>query len=72
MGSVTLKHWVLFVSWRKCELQNIDRKNKQLLTMYAGLHPKYYKDRSDIPRKEVGRVFVTIKDWVESAVKGLN
>ena len=30
----------VFVSWRKSELQAIDRKTRKLFTMYGALHPK--------------------------------
>ena len=41
-----------FISWRKSELQVIDRKNRKLFTMYGALHIKSDVDRLYIPRKE--------------------
>ena len=40
-----------FVSWRKSELQPIDRKTRKLFTIYGALHPKSDVDRLHIPRK---------------------
>ena len=41
-----------FISWRKSELQVIDRKNRKLFTMYGALHIKSDVERLYIPRKE--------------------
>ena len=38
-----------FVSWRKSELQGIDRKTRKLFTIYGALHPKSDVDRLYIP-----------------------
>ena len=40
-----------FVSWRKSELQPIDRKTSKLFTIYGALHPKSDVDRLHTPRK---------------------
>ena len=58
-----------FVSWRKSELQAIDRKIRKLFTIYGALHPKTDVDRLYIPRKEGGRGFISIEDCVELAIK---
>ena len=60
-----------FVSWRKSELQAIDRKTRKLFTIYGALHPKSDVDRLYIPRKEGGRGLISIKDCVELAIRGL-
>ena len=41
-----------FVSWRKSELEAIDRKTRKLFTIYGALHPKSAVDRLYIPRRE--------------------
>ena len=46
-----IRYSVAFVSWRKSELQVIDRKTRKLFTMYGALHPKSDENRSYIPRK---------------------
>ena len=40
-----------FVSWRKSEVQAIDRKTRKLVTIYGALHPIPDVDRLYIPRK---------------------
>ena len=50
-----LRYSAAFVSWRKSELQAIDRKTRKLFTIYGALHPKSDVDRLYIPRKEGGR-----------------
>ena len=67
-----LRYSAPFVSWRKSELQAIDRKTWQLLTIYGALHPQSDVDRLYIPRKEGGRNLMSI-DYcvVELAIRGL-
>ena len=60
-----------FVSWRKSELQAIDRKTRKLFTIYGSLHPKSNVDRLYTPRKEGGRGVISIEDCVELAIRGL-
>ena len=66
-----LRYSVAFVSWRKSELEAIDRKTRKLFTIYGALHPKSDVDRLYIPRKEGGRGLISIKDCVELAIRGL-
>ena len=66
-----LKYSAAFVSWRKSELQAIDRKTRKLLTIYGALHPKSDVDRLCIPRKEGGRGLISIEDCVELTIRGL-
>ena len=66
-----LRYSAAFISWRKCELQAIDRKTRKLFTIYGGLHPKSDVDRLYIPRKDGGRGLIAIEDCVELAVRGL-
>ena len=60
-----------FVSWRKSELQAIDRKTRKSFTIYGTLHPKSDADRLYIPRKEGGGSLISIEDCVELAIRGL-
>ena len=46
-----LRYSAVFVSWRKSELQAIERKTKKLLTIYRALHPKPDVERSYIAKK---------------------
>ena len=66
-----LRYSAGFVSWRKSELQAIDRKTRKLLTIYGALHPKSDEDRLYVPRKEGGRGWISIEDCVELAIRGL-
>ena len=66
-----LRYSAAFVSWRKSELEAIDRRTRKLFTIYGTLHPKSDVDRLYIPRKEGGRGLISIKDCVELAIRGL-
>ena len=66
-----LRYSAAFVSWRKSELQAIDRKNRKLFTIYGALNPKSDVDRLYIPRSEEGRGLIYIEDCVELAIRGL-
>ena len=56
-----LRYSAAFVSWRKSELQAIDRKTRKLFTIYGALHPKSDVDILYIPRKEGGRGLISIE-----------
>ena len=66
-----LRYSSAFISWRKCELQAIDKKTRKLFTIYEGLHPKSTYDRFYIPRKDGGIALIAIEDCVELVVRGL-
>ena len=66
-----MRYSAAFVSWRKSELQGIDRKTRKLFTIYGALHPKSDVHRLYIPRKEGGRGLISIEDCVELAIRGL-
>ena len=66
-----LRYSAAFVSWRKSELEAIDRKTRKLFAIYGALHPKSDVDRLYIPRKEGGRGLISIKDCIELAIRGL-
>ena len=68
-----LRYSVAFVSWRKSEMQAIDRKTRKLFTIYGALHTKSDVDRLYIiPRKEGGRGMISIADCVKLAIRGLD
>ena len=60
-----------FASWRKRELQAIDRKTRKLFSIYGALHPKSDVDRLHVPRNKGGVGLISIEDCVEFAIKGL-
>ena len=69
--AVSLLRYSAFVSWRKSELQAIDRKTRKLFTIYGASHPKSDVDRLYIPRKERGGGLIFIKDCIELEIRGL-
>ena len=68
-----LRYSAAFVSWRKSELQAIDRKTRKLFTIYGAPYPNPKSDvgRLYIPRKEGGRRLISIEDCAELAIRGL-
>ena len=66
-----MRYSAAFISWRKRELQAIDRKTRKLFTIYGALHPTSDVDRLYIPRKEGGRGLISTEDCVELAIRGL-
>ena len=66
-----LRYSAAFVSWRKSELEAIDRKTRKLLSRYGALHPKSDVDKLSIPRKEGGRGSISIEDFAELAIRSL-
>ena len=55
-----LRYSAAFVSWRKSELQGIDRKTSKLFTIYGALHPQSDVDRLYIPKKEGGKGLIEL------------
>ena len=66
-----LTYSAAFISWRKCELQAIDRKTRKLFTIYGRLHSKPDADRLRTPRKDGGRGLAAIEDCVELVARDL-
>ena len=66
-----LRYSAAFVSWRKSELQAIDRKTRKLFTIYGALHRKSDVDKLYISRKKGGRGLISIDDCVELVIRGL-
>ena len=57
-----LRYSAAYVSWRKSELQAINRKTRKLFTIYGALHPRSDVDRLYIPREEGERRLISIED----------
>ena len=66
-----LRYSAAFAGWRQSETQPIDRRTRNLFTMYGVLHPKSNVYRLHITRKEAGTGLISIEDSVELAVRGL-
>ena len=66
-----LRYLAAFISWRKSELQAINRKTRKLFTIYRALHPELDVERLYVPRKKGGRGLTSIEDCVDLAIRGL-
>ena len=44
-AATLVRYSAAFVSWRKSELEAVDRKTRKLFTIYGALHPKSDVDR---------------------------
>ena len=71
MRWVTLRYSTTFIIWIKYSLQDIHRKTRKIFTIYGGLHQKSNIDKLYVPRKEVGKRLILIKECVELAITGL-
>ena len=67
-----LRYSAAFFSWRKSELQAIDRKIRKLFTINGALHPKSDVDRLYLSRKQVESGLISNEDCVELAIRGLD
>ena len=54
------------MTWRRHELQGMDRKTRKLLTMYGAFHPKSDVDRLYLPRAMGGRGLISWEGCVTS------
>ena len=59
-----MRYSAAFFSWKKCELQVIDRKTRKLFTIYGRLHSKSDVDRLYTPRKHGGRGLIATEGCV--------
>ena len=66
-----LRYSTAFISWRRCELQAVDKKTKKFFTTYGGLHRKSDVDRLYIPRKDGAKGLIAIEDCIELTVTSL-
>ena len=55
----------VFATWRKNELQAVDRRTRKLFTIYRALNRLY------VPGKERGGGLISTEDCVELAIRGL-
>ena len=66
-----LRYSVPFLKYRNTELQGLDKRTKKLFTMHSAYHPKSNVDRIYLPRKEGGRVLLSVEDTINTAILGL-
>ena len=60
-----------FLGWSRLRLKAIDRRNRKLLTMHNGFHPKSKVNQFHPSRSEGGRRLIGVQDTVETAILGL-
>ena len=53
------------ISWTKMELEQLDRKTRELMAMYGAKHPKADVDRLYLEKCEGGRDLIGLEDCME-------
>ena len=66
-----LRYGAGVMTWRRHELQGMDRKTRKLLTMYGAFHPKSDVDRLYLPRAMGGRGLISCEGCVTSEENNL-
>ena len=59
------------MTWRRHELQGMDRKTRKLLTIYGAFHPKSNVDRLYLPRAMGGRGLISCEGCITSEENNL-
>ena len=59
------------IKWTQCELDDINRKTRKLLTIYKGFHPRANIHRLYLPRKVGGRGLLNVKQLVAVEAQSL-
>ena len=60
----TVWYRVGITEWTKEEGKEMDQKERKILTMYGGLHPRSKVERLYLPRSKGGRGLVSTEDYV--------
>ena len=60
-----------FLKWAREELKKMDQRTRKLMNMHEALHPRHDVGRLYVSRKEVGRIFASIKDTVDESIQRL-
>ena len=66
-----IKYSAGVIKWTKEELQNLDRKTRELLTIYWAFHPRGDKDSLCSSRRNGGRGLIRVKDCVNMEISKL-
>ena len=66
-----LRYGAGVMTWRRHELQGMDRTMRKLLTMYGAFHPKSDVDRLYLPRAMGGRGLISCEGCVTSEENNL-
>ena len=60
-----------FLKWTRDELEQMDQRTRQLMTMHKDLHPRHVVDRLYVSRKEGGRGLASIEDSIDASIQRL-
>ena len=66
-----LRYGARLINWTKNELQQLDRKTRKKLTMYAAFHPKSNVNILSLTRQEGGKGLIGIEETVRSEENSL-
>ena len=66
-----VKYSAAFLVWPRFQLEEIDRRTRNLLTMPNGLQPISNVDGLHLLRSEGGRGLIEVQNTVETTVLGL-
>ena len=66
-----MKYSAAFLVWPRFQLEEIDRRTRNLLTMPNGLHPISNVDGLHLLRSEGGRGLIEVQNTVETTILGL-
>ena len=61
----------LFLKWTREELEQIDQRTREIMTMYKAFHPRDYVYRLYVLRREGGRGLASIEDSVDASIQRL-
>ena len=64
----TVSHGVVVINWTVEDLERMDRKTRQLLTINGCFHPRSNVGRLYVPRNLGGRGLTSVRDCVEEEV----
>ena len=67
MGCAVIRHGAGIIKWTDNELRTLDRKTRQILTMYGAFHLKSDVDRLNLARAKGRRALISCEvtklDW---------
>ena len=59
------------IQWKASGLKDLDRKSRETMTMYEGLHPKSDVDKLYVKRKEGGRGLISVERCIREEENSL-
>ena len=63
-----MRHSPAFLGWSRLQLEDIERRQRKLVTIHNAFHPKSSIDRIYLLRKEGRRGLIGVQDTVETAI----